>query len=176
MRDNYVLIIKTNQIFNAMNFTILIIGLIAIVAFVVPMVIINNHGKALIEKKKKQLEDLATSNNLIINYYQIYKTMILAIDKENKKLVHIANNKESIIDLFSATNVKIDKTYIKDSKVIDNITLSLNTKNGVFSIPFYSPELKNVLDLQEQSSSSTEWLHKIEECTLKPKESQSSVA
>lgn len=146
-----------------MNTTILIIGIVLVAAFVIPMAIINNHGKSKKLKDKKLIEDIGQVHNLIISSSSIFHHMILAHDNTNHKLAYIVNGNATIIDLLSTTNARIEKSYQEaNQKLIDKIHLVINTKKDTISILFYDNELRNKLDLHEQNDNANEWLQRIE--------------
>lgn len=110
-----------------MNLGITIMGVILILLFILPIIIVSRNAKSSVKKSSKLLNDLAANNNSSISQFEILNNKIIGIDNQNLKLFFIKKTTDGFQEKV------INLVEIKKCQVL-SINKKINNKEGGYKI------------------------------------------
>lgn len=160
-----------------------IIGLIIILAIIVPIMYLSRHSGSKKKQMIQQLTDFARENNCVINKSEIFGSMVFAIDfdaaqlffighvdgEPNKQRIHLKNVKRSKVNLITR-QTGTNRNYYKVTDKVE-VVFSMKTasepdiKITIYDSHYDSGQLTGEIQWAEQ------WAGIVNEFIALPKSS-----
>jgi hypothetical protein len=113
----------------------------------------------------KALGQLAKENELFIADVEFFRSKVIGIDRENKKLVYANYRKkaldQSCIDLNSVAYCRVNRIIDKSSHSVKEIFIEVKRKDQIFRLNFYDRSFDNIRAKALLLKKAEQWKDKI---------------